>query len=368
MGLKNWKKHYNESLTRQGVVTKEFLKQLNEHRNNSIFVLWLTLKHWHSVKPEYTVQLNTEFMRIIVCLMLVTCFTANCQDRSKYITKGAEQFQQEEYESALDNFNKEFKKNKSWEVRFWIASCYFKMKEFSEAKNRYLEIVGNEIEGPEIAMSFVNLGSCYRSLNQLDSAIVYYDRAIELDKDDDDAQYNKGQLLYYELGDFEGAKKCYNAAIKIDPRNWYYYQKRLEVNFASANFNEALNDLLFIGELNPKVQNKMNLAYCYSMLERYHEADSVFLLIYEGNDAFFLNNYGFNKFKLGDSKLAIETINKSLSLQPNNSYAYRNLALIAIDEKNMLLACKHLLKAQELHFKMDYGDEVDELIKKHCVK
>ena len=147
-----------------------------------------------------------------------------------------------------------------------------------------------------------------------------------------------------------------------------YYQKRLEVNFASANFEEALNDLLFIGKINPKIQNKMNLAYCYSMLERYSEADSVFLTIYDESDAFFLNNYGFNKFKLGDSKLAIETINKSLSLQPNNSYAYRNLALIAINEENLQLACKHLFKARELKFKMNYGDEVDKMIEQYCGK
>lgn len=298
--------------------------------------------------------------------MLITYFGANCQERSKYLTEGTEKFQNEEYELALKNFNKEFKTNKSAEVRFWIASCYFKMKNIPEAKSRFLEIVSSESEGPEVAMSFANLGSCYRDMKQLDSALFYYNKAIKLNSEDDNSQFNKGQLLYYELGDFEGAKECYNAAIKINPDYWYYYQKRLEVNFASAKFQEALIDLLIIDSIHAEVKNEMNLAYCYSMLEKYSEADSVFQTIYDENDAFFLNNYGFNKYKLGDSKLAIEIIDKSLTIKPNNSYAYRNLALIAIDMENFELACQHLMKAEKLNFKMNYGDEVQELIQEHC--
>lgn len=308
-------------------------------------------------------------MRIVLIFSIfLLTFNIYCQSSSEYLQNGIEQFQNEDYDSALKNFNKEFKKNKSPEIKFWIASCYFKMENFPEAKLRFLDIIRNETAEHEIEMSLTNLGSCYRSLKNLDSALYYYDKAIAVNSKNDDAYYNKGQLLYYELGEFDLAKQSYNLAIKCDPGNWYYYQKRLEVNFASSNFKEALIDMLKIDSLNPKLQDKFNLAYCYSMLEMYEQADSVFQLIFDDKNALFLNNYGFNKFKLGNPKQAIELINQSLAIKPDNAYAYRNLALIMIDQNNTQKACEYLVKAHDLNYKMNYGDEVEKLLEEYCNK
>ena len=102
------------------------------------------------------------------------------------------------------------------------------------------------------------------------------------------------------------------------------------------------------------------------MLERYQEADSVFQLIYNENDAFLLNNYGMNKHKMGKTEEGKKLIMKALSISPGNSYIYRNLAIIAIDENNKPKACEYLNKAKSLGFEKQYGTEVNELILKHC--
>lgn len=303
---------------------------------------------------------------LILSWILLFSFNGVSQNKSNYFRKGAEQFEKEEYDAALKSFSKEFKKNKSTEVRFMIASCYFKKKDFSEAKIRFLEIIRGETGRTERVFSLVNLGSCYRSLKQLDSALYYYDQAILLDDQNDDVYFNKAQLLYYEYGDFQVARSCYDSAIKCNPNNWYYYQKRLEVNFASAHFQEALVDLKKVERMHPETHNEMNFAYCYSMLEMYDLADSVFMTVYDDSNAYFLNNYGFNKFKLGDPVLAVELIRKSLIIYPENPYAYRNLALIEIAEDKTVTACEYLRKAKELDFKLHYGDEVQELIEKYC--
>lgn len=287
------------------------------------------------------------------------------QDKSKEMQKGTELFFEKQYEDALKNFQKEYKKNPSIEVKFWIAHTYAEMKEISKAKPIFIEIIKSEHNGPEIAMSLVNLGNCYRSFKQLDSAYFYYNRAITEFPKMASGYFNKGQLLYSE-SKFEEAKANYDKAIEIESEDWWYYQKRLEVCFASQDFECALNDLIKVKQLNPNAKNEMNLAYCYSMLERYEEADSVFQLIYNENDAFFLNNYGMNKHNMGKTKEGKEIIMKSLSLNPNNSYAYRNLAVIAIEEKDDEKTCEYLNKAKSLGFEKNYGKEVNKLLTKHC--
>ncbi len=301
-------------------------------------------------------------------LTILTCFfiiTVQGQEKSKIMKEGIEYFNNEKYDQALKKFQKEFKNNPTIEVKFWIAHTYGELKDVNKAKPLFIDIVQSTHMGPEIAMSLVNLGNCYRSLKQIDSAYFYYDKAISEFPKMASGYFNKGQLLYSE-SKFEEAKINYDMAIEIESNDWWYYQKRLEVCFASQDYECALHDLLIVKKLKPDSKIDFNLAYCYTMLKRFQEADSVFLLIYNENDATFLNNYGMNKHNMGNTVEGKQIIMKSLKLNPNNSYAYRNLALIGIDEKDMEKACEYLKKAKSLGFKKNYGKEVNELLIKYC--
>jgi Tfp pilus assembly protein PilF len=67
-----------------------------------------------------------------------------------------------------------------------------------------------------------------------------------------------------------------------------------------------------------------------------------------------------------DIKGAIEDINKSLKIYPENSYAYKIKALIYIEKKDFKTACENLELAQSKKYKQTYGNEVEELIAKYC--
>ena len=90
------------------------------------------------------------------------------------------------------------------------------------------------------------------------------------------------------------------------------------------------------------------------------------MLIFDDKDPIFLNNYGFNKHKMGFSDEGIRFIQASLQIKPDNSYAYRNLAMINIDNGELETACDNLKKAKELNFYTKYGNEVNELSVKYC--
>lgn len=63
---------------------------------------------------------------------------------------------------------------------------------------------------------------------------------------------------------------------------------------------------------------------------------------------------------------ALEDVNKSIAMLPENSYSYRNRALIMLETKQFADACLDLNKAKNTGFEKLYGNEVNELLKLHC--
>lgn len=299
-------------------------------------------------------------------LYLSLCISSvYAQEKSKNMEKATNYFYEKKYAEAIKYFQKEYQNNPSISIKFWIALSYAEMEEVSKAKPLFLEIIKSDHVGPEIAMSLTNLGICYQLSKQMDSAYFYYNQVIKRFPNMASGYFNKANLLYSE-SKFIDAKIHLDRAIDIEPNDWLFYEKRTEVCFVLRDFECALNDLLKTKTLNPDLKIEVNLAYCYSMMKRYEEADSIFQIIYDEKNPFILNNYGLNKHNLGKSEEGKKLILKSLSIDPENPYAYRNLAIIAISENETSKICEYLYKAKLLNFEKYYGTEVNELLKKHC--
>ena len=61
-----------------------------------------------------------------------------------------------------------------------------------------------------------------------EEAIVYYNKAIELDPNNSAAYYNKGSVKA-DLGEYEEAIKYYDMAIELDHNYTYAYNNRLKI-------------------------------------------------------------------------------------------------------------------------------------------
>jgi len=154
-------------------------------------------------------------------------------------------------------------------------------------------------------IAYYNLGLTYRRINQLDSALIYYDKAIECRPYYNAAHNNKG-FIY----------------IRLD------------------SFNMAINEFQKSLELTDKNNSK--------------------------GRSYILNNMGYSYYKLGNYQLAKELITKSVNLHSINSYAYKNLALLNIAMGNMKDACEAVDKAIELGFVNLYGSEILMIKKENC--
>ena len=79
-----------------------------------------------------------------------------------------------------------------------------------------------------------------------------------------------------------------------------------------------------------------------------------------------LNNYGYVKHVLGDTKSGLEFILESLQILPSNSYAYKYLAEIYQSQGDVEKACESASTGIKLGFTNSYGNELIDFQKKNC--
>lgn len=301
--------------------------------------------------------------RVFSVFLLFYSFLSFAQNED--FEKGVQLFKDSAYSEALSSFQAAQKIERSIKNEFYMASCHMFLEQFETAKNEFIQIVNeHDSKNIEVQWSMINGASCYRELKMIDSSIYYYQSACEL-YPKSGAHYNLAQL-YYQLDKFELAKDCYTRAIEADPKDVMNYLKRQEIEFILEDFEGAHNDMLKVKEIDPESYNPNNEAFCFTMMKKYNKADSIYLSIYDETNPFFLNNFGFNKHKMGASDQGIELINKSLAMDPKNAFAYRNLGVIYNDLQKTKKACKCWEKALDLNFSTQYGNEVQNLMNQHC--
>lgn len=184
---------------------------------------------------------------------------------------------------------------------------------------------------------YCDLGLLNKELGYRREAIVFFTKAIMLDSTRYIDFYNRA-LTYRELNVLDSAAADYSMSLKINPKNADTYLNR--------------------GFLYLKLEEYDKAIYDFERVPRY-SADQTAI-------AYSLNNMGFAYYKLHKLDLAEEKINHAIRVLPSNSYAYRNLALVAIEREEMDAACQYLEKSKELGFALKYGSEVEELIQQYC--
>lgn len=181
------------------------------------------------------------------------------------------------------------------------------------------------------------LGMCYSDVRNFDSAMHYYKKALALDSNNEMAVHS-AIIALIEMKDYKRAElylKKYESMVGegLEPRYmyvWYY-----------VNIGKYKEALLLAEELLKIEKRPHGVLY---------------------------SNKAFAHYKLGEYDQALEDINKSLDIDPSNSYAYKNRALIHIALKNATEACNDLRTAINMNYTTRFGNEVKELYVEHCNK
>jgi tetratricopeptide (TPR) repeat protein len=168
----------------------------------------------------------------------------------------------------------------------------------------YLE--GLEAEGRSDAPLYFHIGNAFYALEQLDSAVVYYGRALEVDSTDSKAWVNMG-LAYDGQHQPDAARRSFEEALKVNPTDVLalchlgfsyfsrgqvekaigYYQRALSIdpNSAQAHYNlglafadskvfpEALREWQRVVELDPGGELGKTAAENVKLIKTYMELD-----------------------------------------------------------------------------------------------
>lgn len=227
---------------------------------------------------------------------------------------------------------------------------------------------------PESHLYYGHRAFYFYSLKMPDNAIRDNDSALKYSGQNDTLICNnlldRGNAKKMKR-DFRGAYEDYIAIYKKDSSNYAALISLGGVLDDLGRNKEAIQYLKKAISLQPDLKEAYgNLGFRYLDDGNYTESIKLFnkVLELEPEDPLGFNNRGFAKYKLKDLEGALKDINKSIQLYPTNSFAYKNRALVYLSLKEYKRACEDLANAKNLGFTQQYGNEVDELINKNCIK
>jgi tetratricopeptide (TPR) repeat protein len=204
----------------------------------------------------------------------------------------------------------------------------------------------------------IDLGTI--ELKKLKTSDVTYKKIVRLRVD-----------CFMELGNFVLAISDWKTLIALDSKDKTFYEGIAYAYWANSDLTNCLSNIDKAYSIAPKDAGILsNMSYYYGEAGKYNESINYATTglkqsnVDNNTKASLLNNRGFAYLQLKQPNKAIEDINKSISLNPDNSFAYCYRALTNIELKKMDTVCADLEKSKSLG-----GIQLTkDLIPKYCKK
>ena len=241
-------------------------------------------------------------------------------------------------------------KGKSFDEKFYAerATLYYRHQEYEAAIQDFQKAIKIN---PKNVVYYSNVGLSLKKLKKWKEAEKAYKKALKLDPTND-LNWNDLGLLAYEQGADEKAIEYYQKAIEINPKYAVYHSnvglslKKLkrweeaEAAFRKATALDPTNDLNW---------NDLGLlAYEQGADEKAIEYYQKAIEINPENPIYH-SNVGLALKYLGKRKEAEKAYKKALELDPNNDLNWNYLGLLAYEQKEDEKAIEYYQKAIEIN-------------------
>jgi tetratricopeptide (TPR) repeat protein len=307
---------------------------------------------------------------LLVATLSLSLATAFCQDRTQLLQAAEKLAADSNYGKAINLYNKQLMADSTdYEVYERRGDLYVDMKDYQQAFKDYTYSIHYN---SHYCRAWAQRAALLAKLEYLDKALDDYNAALLLAGDNKDLKLmifvNRGDVKR-RMNQMEEAVSDFRRAFQLDSTNLGILAD-LGASLSHVNQKEeAIHYLEKAIAIDPTFEGGIgNLAFLYGELGNYAksiELDNQLLRL-KPNEPFALNNRGYAKIQSGDLEGALEDINNSILQMPYNSYAFRNRALLYLKRQKRSEACSDLQKALDLGFTKDYGDEVEQLMKKNC--
>lgn len=291
---------------------------------------------------------------LILIAALYACSPVGKDNRIKILfEKANKKLNSQQYEAAIVLYDEILDMNPDiLQVYHNRGVAYYESGHPVLALADYNQVLNSDPENFELyfnrAKTYLDLGryeSCKEDVELLkrqypDTALVYF---IE-------------GLLNHQIDNNTGAVNSFTQAISFDPYNDEAFANRGMAYFALEGYNKAESDLISGLKKNPGNAFTINaLALVKAEQGQIVIADSLInkALRAVPDQPVFLNNKGYINILKGDFDEAEFVIDKSLSLNENNAWAYQNLGILFNKTGRYKESVTSLKKAESLNPKLE---------------
>jgi len=174
--------------------------------------------------------------------------------------------------------------------------------------------------------AFANRGAVYADLGQFDKAVVDYKKAVSLNPNNSEVLAIYGFTLL-QTGEFYGAIEILNKSLAIQNYNPEAYTNRGTAKFSLGDFPGAITDYSVASKLDPEYVNAhFNRGLANINAGNFESAIHDFEKAVEINPNHFesYSNMGIAWSKLSNSRKAFESYAKAIKINPNYFEAWLN--------------------------------------------
>ncbi len=240
------------------------------------------------------------------------------------------------------------------------SKSLYRLGRYQEAVDSYDQAIANPMaEGALAAELWYGRGKAFYRLNQLDQALASLEQALAIlqarglgsEPATHKVWASLGQVLMIQRKD-EAALENFEKAIALAPNSALYWTHKGFLLKRLGRYEEALSafdEALALGNTVAKIWHHRGLTLM--KIKRYSEAHHSFTqaLKHQAYDYKSWLSLGWALEKMGDYNLAIEAYNKSLAIEPDQSFAFYQQARCYAVLQQTSSAAEYLRRAIALH-------------------
>lgn len=127
----------------------------------------------------------------LTILMLLSYFLGVSQEDRKYVRKGNNLYEKEDFVGAEENYLKALEKNnQSAKAEFNLGDAYYKQKKFAEAAQQFQKIAEKTTDKEMKANAYHNLGNSLLQAEKYQESVNAYKQSLKINPTDNETRYN----------------------------------------------------------------------------------------------------------------------------------------------------------------------------------
>lgn len=128
---------------------------------------------------------------LIFALLSILCFQGIAQEDKKYIRKGNNLYEKEDFVGAEENYLKALEKNnQSTKADFNLGDAFYKQKKYAEAAQQFQKIAEKTTDKELKANSYHNLGNSLLQAEKYQESVNAYKQSLKINPTDNETRYN----------------------------------------------------------------------------------------------------------------------------------------------------------------------------------